>query len=184
MTSLQRLRFLFSFAWQDLFERNARRTTRVIVVTVAILSGFTLVVYGLALGYEKARLQRLRSDPLALCLWAGNPTLGQKIDPTTLQRLRDRLGQRLDGGRLVGCYPFYETEFDWFVRTPDGELRSTSLRGRTLAPGDPLLPSLPLRSGRPFERPDEEGVIVTDNLLRVLENQAGTPATLRLRSRA
>src|SRR5260370_15753218 len=138
MTFAQRLRFLVGFAWQDLFERNARRTTRVLLVTVAVLSGFTLAVYGLALGYERVRLQRLKRDPLALCLWASVVTLGEKIKPEAVAALQARLSESL--GEPV-CHPFHEAEFDWFVR-PKGEdelQRSTALMGRTLAADDPLL---------------------------------------------
>jgi hypothetical protein len=184
MTLGQRLRFLFGFAWQDLFERNARRTTRVLLVTVAVLSGFTLAVYGLALGYERVRLRRLERDPLALCLWATVPTLGDKVKPEQVASLRDRLGES-------SCHPFREAELDWFVQPRgEGPAHSTSLSGRTLAPGDPLLESpavhgrgLPLQSGRGFARPDEEGVIVTESMLRILEQKPGVSA-LRLRSRA
>ena len=183
MTSTQRLRFLFGYAWQDLFERNARRTTRVLVVTVAVLSGFTLAVYGLALGYERVRLQRLKRDPLALCLWASAGTLGNKITPERLAALRADLAQRPGA---PACYPFYEAEIDWFVRPREGEAtRSTSLMGRTLAPGDPLPLSLPLRRGAGFTRADDEGVVVTDSLLRILEQPTEPPpTTLRLRSHA
>ena len=177
MSPGQRLRFLFGFAWQDLFERNARRTTRVLLVTVAVLSGFTLAVYGLALGYEHVRLRRLERDPLARCLWATVRTFGDKVQPRQLDALRGRLGES-------SCHPFREAEMDWFVRAGgDGLARSTSLTGRTLAPGDPLLQSLPLRSGRGFERPDEAGVIVTESMLRVLDQPANV-VSLRLRSRA
>src|SRR5260370_29009527 len=109
MTLIQRLRFLFGFAWQDLFERNARRTTRVLLVTVAVLSGFTLAVYGLALGYERVRLQRLKRDPLALCLWASVATLGNRIKPEEFAALQARLGE-CPGD--PACYPFHEAEFD------------------------------------------------------------------------
>src|SRR5260370_15867549 len=129
MTFAQRLRFLFGFAWQDLFERNARRTTRVLLVTVAVLSGFTLAVYGLALGYERVRLRRLERDPLALCLWATVPTLGDKVKPEQVAALRGRLDES-------SCHPFHEAEMDWFVRARGEEpAHSTSLTGRTLAPG-------------------------------------------------
>ena len=177
MTISQRLRFLFGFAWQDLFERNARRTTRVLLVTVAVLSGFTLAVYGLALGYQRVRLQRLQRDPLALCLWATVPTLGDKVKPEQIAALRRRLGES-------SCFPFREAEMDWFVRPKNEELaHSTSLTGRTLAPDDPLLQSFPLRSGRGFEQADAEGVIVTESMLRILDQRADV-TSLRLRARA
>jgi hypothetical protein len=73
---------------------------------------------------------------------------------------------------------------DFLLGGPDGADRSLRLRGRTLAPGDPLLDSLPLRAGSPFHDPAQAGVIVTPEFLRLLGLPADAAAGTELHVRA
>lgn len=184
----QRLAFLLWFARQDLFARHARRTTRVILSTVAILTGFTLLIYGLALGNEQVRLDRLKRDPLALCLWveAGDGPLGNHLTQDRLDALQAALTRYLPRqGALRGCFPVREANLDWYLETEDASDRSTNLSGRTVVPGDPFLKEWPLQAGKPLSEAGERGVIVTESLLQTLGKPTRTPtATLRVRSAA
>jgi hypothetical protein len=187
MTILKRrLNFLLWFARQDLFARHARRTTRVILSTVAILTGFTLLVYGLVLGNECVRLERLKRDPLALCLWvqAGDGPLGNHLTEDRLDALRNALAQALPlPGAFRGCSPVREVDLDWYLESDAPSGRTTKLSGRTLAPGDPFLREWPLQAGRPLTDSNEHGVVVAKDMLDMLGKAATSPPlTLRVRS--
>jgi hypothetical protein len=173
----QRLAFLLGFAFRDLFEKRARRTTLVCILTVGVLTALATVLLVLPQTNEQVRLRKLRQTPLALCLWVNDGPVGRKITSDLLAKLREQ---------VASTYPFHETEFDWLVQAGGRERGSVALRGRTLASGDPLLESVPLQSGKRFESPDQAGAIVTPEFLRLVLLPAETlPGTmLHIRSRS
>ncbi len=159
--------YLLSFAWQDLRDRYALRTTLVIVSTIAFICAFTLASYGFLFGVEQVKLHRLDQDKLARCLWTGDNIVRQRITPAVRAELEARIRQKLsNAGDLEGVFPFREVKFDW--RTKDQ--LTIPLRGRTLAVDDPLLQGRrPVRpGGRIIQGPDDRGIVIAPSMLKAL----------------
>jgi hypothetical protein len=174
-------RFALWYGRSDL--RSGWGITWVAVANIALLSGFSLLVFGLANGWQRVREDRLLRDPLALCLLVGDGQAGRPVDEALLGQLRAEVEARLrlTPGALLGCYPFRVVGFDFFPVQATGTTPSQT--GRTLAAGDPLLLSRRPRVGRGFETPDEFGLVVTPRFLSELgADPAAPPAQLNMRS--
>jgi hypothetical protein len=172
LTPARRLRFLGSYAWRDLFERSAWGTTAVIMATLAVVVALTLLAFGLAEGFERVRLARLKNDPQTLCLWVGYS--GEPILQHDRARIREHLVQRFGAEDAIrGAFPFREVPFHW-VDGSDPTQRPQVL-GRTLAPGDPLLQGRAFRSGGAFRDASAEGVVVSRHMLEQLHLSPDAP---------
>lgn len=186
MISTPRISFLVRFAIQDLADARGRASTFIIVLTVALVTVFTLLSLILPQAAERARLEHLKSEPLTLCLWAwdADGVAGQPITQQRLKELSNQLSHFVGESKQAHCYPFYELKLDWRKNTRDGVYSCVSLRGRTLQEGDPLLESCPLRGGEHFTLTDQKGVLVTPSLLNALDYPADPPPGTVLSIRA
>jgi hypothetical protein len=111
------------------------------------------------------------------CLWVGDPTVRDQLNPARLALLDRELERRL-GPRAehVGRFPFWEMNYDWFEGDRD---TSVPLAGRTIEPDDPLWKKMTLRRGEPLSGA-EPGVAVSQGMLRRLTGGEEV-RTLRLR---
>ena len=142
-----RLRFIVWFTYRDLTDRAARSLTLLILLTVAAAAAFALSAHGLAEGAQAVETIKIREDPLRLCVWAGWARLPGRIDGTKLAKLDAALEARL-GPPPPGSprtRSFLVSEAFW---TPSQGL-PIRFRGRSVAPGDPILASLHDRNGLP-----------------------------------
>lgn len=171
------LPFVFNFAWRDLCDPRSRGTMAVMILTIAAVTALTLLALGLPRAAERARRQRLQDEPLTLCLWTWDAD-GLAGRPFTSERLLD-LERRLqthfsETQAHARCYPIQEMRLDWRKNSSGGPVELIELRGRTLAPGDPMLNGFTPRNGTRFMSDDQAGVVVTSRLLEIL----GYPANL------
>jgi FtsX-like permease family len=169
------LRFALWFAVRDLFERAGRGSSLVLLGNVALLVGASLLIFGLADGYQRVEFERFRRDPQALSLWVGDGE-SQLLTQPNLDRLMAGLAANLpEPGALRGLFPSYKVELEFFQVGPAQAL-TPPLHGRTLAPGDLFLEvggDQELQWGTRFTGPADEGLIVTPALLQAVG--AGVP---------
>jgi len=157
------IRFIARFAWQDVTDRSARRTTRVVFLAVAIVCAAIISPIGFALGVDRVSRARLERDPLVRCLWTGENNVRGRITPAVQQTIREKLRARiptLDG--VAGVYPFYNTEFQ-FLNSKG--LPQPPLDGRTITlsseGNDPLQSSRPTLNGRVLQQSTDVGLVVS-----------------------
>jgi hypothetical protein len=170
MRLYHRLRFFLWFAWGDLFRGHAWPTTVAVAVTNGLLLGLVLLIYGVAVGYREAYLRAYKNNPLARCLWLEDRNPG-RMPPARVAQARAAVEQP-----GVAFYPFRQKE--WQFERP-GRPGQEQLRGRTLAPDDPLLDGYQatgkFRTGGPFGSPQDTGIVVTETLLKRLSPDRDPP---------
>lgn len=165
MTFLRAVLFLFWFGRRDLWEKHARRASRSVVWTVAMVVGFVLVVSGLSMGFKKARYLRLQDEPRAAYLGIGSRLSPNEITPNRLEALSSEIHAVAPGAE---CYPYYRVFASWRVNV-DGRELDVPCKGRTLAVGDRIAQSGRLfRTGGPFQSGEAPGIIVAPNMLVTL----------------
>lgn len=175
---MQYAKFLVRFAWRDLTERHVRFATCVNIATVAFVVACLIVAYGWTVGVQEVGVQELREDPLNLCLWVprtfGGPPITRELIEGSQEGsqekqlgLAEKIRQRVGPEKLVGCYVFATSDtLRWHHRS---ENRAIPIDGRTVEPDDPVLNSLPLRSGKRRQlTSQDEGVIVSRPMLTML----------------
>ncbi len=164
---MRMFQFLFGYAVRDLTAYDALRTTLALVFTIAFVSAFTLGSYGFVLGVEQVGLHRVQADPLALSLWVGERGIPHHvITPGVAGELEEKLAQALGSSKKKRVFPFRQVAFSW-----EGKDVSQRIFGRTILLGkrrDPLFESFPLRQGRTFQGPKDEGIIVSPEMLYLL----------------
>jgi ABC-type lipoprotein export system ATPase subunit len=117
------------FAWRNLVERQAWRSTFINLVSVAAVLILVILSFGATWGVEEARLQELRDDPLNLCLWVGSRTTEPQFNRKRVEDLAAGISSRVAPDTFVGCCPFSETDFVWHENEAGG------VRGRAVRPG-------------------------------------------------
>jgi hypothetical protein len=155
---------------------------------VALLTALALVILALPdVAKQFYREQLRKKTPLALSLVMYDVPLGRKITTKDTEEVKQLIRSRLDDpGRLRDCFPFRIADLTWRVEGGDSKGVVVPLKGRTLAPGDPLLEgdSCPLRAGERFPTPDQDGVILTPLMLRILKLPPDTKPGFILHARA
>lgn len=175
--------FLLSYGWQDIRDRRDRWTGRVIVITITAVTVLALLSFGVPRAAEQAKQEQMGRRPDARYLWV-RPEGGLAVDtftPTRLQQLRVAVDNRMTPGRTSAVvYPFHDVVFAWGRAESESPTYEPGIRGRTIAPGDPLLHGYAesgyFVTGGPFESPEQPGVIVTAELLQKLGYPANNPA--------
>jgi len=171
------LRFAFGFAWKDLADRRAAAPTLVIVFTIALTTALSALAFTLPQAAEEARRKEMGQKPLATCLWGRHVTqelLEPDLQEEQVRALHTRLESGLDSrDDLVGCYPVRVLDLEWRFPNNEKEQR-TQLRGRTLAPGDPLFRSCRTKYGKTLSE-GEPGIIAAPKMLELLGYPADLP---------
>ncbi len=166
------------FAACDLFERQVRRTTRTMIVTLFSVTLFLVAAFGLAFGFGRARQERLRASPESLCLLVGNPIISDEITPDLLKRISQRLKKSKvsSGAQLM---PFHILDNVYWNSVPEG-VGARRMAGRTIAETDPLLRTLQRPGVFQSQVPEDsrsklQGVIITEKM----QVQLGLPLDQR-----
>lgn len=165
-----RLHEILRIALCDMLARRSSAATFAIITTVVALTSVTVGAYGLVLGQRQVNYHRIRSDPLASCLWVGEPEITKrKIDWPRMrsldQQVRDRLGNQPG---FDGCFPFRLVELEFY--TAKGNGKPTLCVGRTYVESDsehghdPILSSLGVNNVDPAK----PGIILTPIMLKKL----------------
>ena len=68
--------YLIEYILRDLTAPTARRATAVVLATVAAVAALAVVGFGFSDGIARAETNRVLRDPLALCVFAGDRSLG------------------------------------------------------------------------------------------------------------
>lgn len=156
--------------------RRTRRVWWVYVGTVTFLVAFAVLVVGLTLGSVRLQEQRLSQDRRATYLLL-NPRPGHSLTAEAINQIQSAVRARFPEASELQVYPYSTLSWDWHdTGRRDYRLR---FRGRTLAAGDPLLLTEPRSHGRVFERPNESGVLLTEDMLQELSGK-GEPVPEQL----
>lgn len=162
---MKSVRFLVWFAFRDLFERHARLTSLVNIATVGFVVACLIVAYGWTVGVQKIGEEKLRRDPLNLCLWCG-PGPTKRITREGAAELQAKLQESLGTEARARCFVFGGSDFRWHHKSQGIVV---GIEGRTVLPDDPLLQSIPLRvGGRESIGDADKGFVVSRSMLTAL----------------
>lgn len=168
--------YLIEFAVRDLTAPTARRATLVVLAAVAAAAAFAVAGFGFTAGVTRAETNRVLRDPLALCVFAGDRSIGfggylrEEDVPAAAARVRAAVG---DPALIRGVYPIRQVELTF--ANADGDY--VGLPGRTIALGpdsDPLPESRPV-DGEWLAGPADGGIVLTPSALRGLKFAARPP---------
>lgn len=159
-----RLGFLRWFARLNLWETQARRSTGVNIVSIALVVGFVIFTFGITWGIDQARRRKLQEDPLALCCWIGSSVERLPIDDSFRSRVEQAVARELGADDAIEVFPFRERLLHIYDKSGQRVLRP---QGRTVMAEDKLFDSVPLRGNThwPTVAPATPGLIVTPGLL-------------------
>jgi hypothetical protein len=173
-------RFVLGYAARDMFRGPSSGTTAVVCFSLAVLATAVVALFGWVLGADHVRRDRIKNDPMSMCLWVSAADAAERIRPETLAQLQAELAAR---PKPVVVVPLDQCEFGCAVAPDGGPVRTRPRRGLTLAPNDPLTTSLKVTNGRWFEGPNEVGAVVTRDFLTGLgyNPDAGLPVPVGFR---
>ena len=183
MSRLLRLPFSFWFAYHDLFDRRARRSSLVIVISLFFITAIITAGSGLIWGYQHAQYEYMRNHG-GFYVAAGSPSVVNEVTSDLLTRLRDNLKKNVTVARARPA-PFHRDEHEWLLEGRS-EQEWLGIEGRTVANDDPLLNSLLdpkwLQVGNSdFDMHRRDGIFVTPNFLKRIDYaQNGVPNHVRL----
>lgn len=166
---------LWWVAWRDVFAPRSRRETATAVALVALCVTLVATPLGLSLASQRADDLALKKKPL--CIWAGDPTVKDQLNPRRLEALDAELARRLGtAADRVRRVPFHEMTYEWFE--DEVRKRSVPFAGRTIAADDPLWDKVTLVEGAPLRGP-EPAVAVSREMLRRLAPEGADVLRLR-----
>lgn len=164
-----RFKEILRIAVFDMLARRSVAATMAIVVTIVVLTGVTIVGYGLVLGQKQVSYYRISNDPLLGCLWVGDPELTKRaIDWGRVDSLNQEVLEKTKHQEgYIGVFPFRLLQIEIYNQEDSSKLIRCS--GRTYVDSstsdvDPILASL----GLPVDETRQLGIVLTPSLLKKL----------------
>ena len=159
-------RFVAGYAARDMFLGPSSGTTAVVCFSLTILATSVVALFWWVLGADHVRRDRIKNDPMSMCLWVSAAEAAERIRPETLSQLQAELAAR---PKPVVVLPLDQCAYDCAVNADGPRVETRPRRGLTLVNDDPLTRSVKVSNGRWFEKSDEVGVVVTRDFLTGLK---------------